>query len=445
MNRAFLLAVILLAAVGFSTEAHAQVGPCGLADACAAGQICRGASGSRFCYITCTATDASGASTECPSGQTCRTPSGIDRQVCTEPEPSSSSSSAETASGETEEPAEAPFTPITPELGVPIPGYTPAAPTREGSIVRVAFLAGYINAVYRYLTGIILVVAIVMCVYGGFLYLVGSAGVGSIQRGKQIITDAIMGMIITLAAYAILNTVNPATTQLKTLELGYVAGEILYEAGGIEEFGEAPAGTPSSSCTAPRRSSSDSTFDSLFQRYAPCAGLDWRILKAVAYKESAFRECVTNRYGFTGLFQVRPDTCALRRFGREADCNRLINPEINTAAAAVGQLRSGADRIARLCPGLTDVHRFVTFLYFEHNSGGGNLQTVIREVGCNGTPDEYDAAATQAWEDRVASGKIGSLPPGHNTRMRYARGVADLAVSYGVTSPTVARSSCPVH
>jgi hypothetical protein len=421
----------------------AQVGPCGPADACSSGQICRGAAGSRLCYITCTATDTLGSSSECSSSQTCTTPTGLDRTVCTDAGAGSTTSTG-SASSESEEPEEAPFDPITPELGVPIPGFTPAAPTREGSIVRVAFLAGYINAVYRYLTGIILVVAIVMVVYGGFLYLVGSAGVGSIQRGKQIITDAIMGMVITLAAFALLNTVSPATTQLKTLELGYVSGEILYEAGGIEEFGEAPAGAPSSSCSAPRRGSSDSTYDSLFQRYAPCAGLDWRILKAVAFKESAFRECVTNRYGFTGLFQVRPDTCALRRFGREADCNRLINPEINTAAAAVGQLRSGADFINRLCPGLSDAHRFVTFLYFAHNSGAGNLQTVIRDVGCNATSDEYDRAATQAWVD-ISERRGRSLPPNHDSRMRYSRTVADLAISYGVTSPTVARSSCPVH
>lgn len=416
---------------------QAIVTPCGAGDTCPSGQICIGAEGDRNCYQTCTpgSTEPDAA---CPSGEACTRPTGFSEDVC----------QATTGEGVTpvEEEEETAFTPVVPELGVPIPGVTLEQPTREGSIVRVAFLAGYINGIYRYLTAIILVVAIVMCVYGGFLYLVGSAGVGSIQRGKSIIVNAVMGMLITLGAYALLNIVNPATTQLKTLELGYIAGEINFEAGGIEEFGEATGGTTSSgggSCDAPRRGSSDSTYDSLFQRYAPCAGLDWRILKAVAYKESAFRECSTNRWGFTGLFQVRPDTCALRRFGRADDCNRLINPEINTAAAAVGQLRTGADFINRLCPGLSDARRFVTFLYFAHNSGSGNLQTVIRDVGCNATDEEYDAAATTAWET-LSERRGRSTPPNHNTRMRYSRTVADLAISYGVTTPTVPRSSCPV-
>ncbi len=411
----------------------AQVGPCGSGDTCASGQACIGAVGSRFCYQNCTE-----GSTSCPAPQTCRQPTGISQTVCADPVPTAPSTSEPVE----EAPPEAAFIPITPELGVPIPGLNLVAPTREGQTVRVAFLAGYINAVYRYLTAIILVVAIVMVVYGGFLYLVGSAGVGSIQKGKTIIIDAIMGLLITLAAYAILNTVSPGTTQLKTLELGYIAGEVTEEPGGID-YGEAASGSGAASCSASRRGSSDTTYDAIFQRYAGCAGLDWRILKAVAYKESGFRECVTNRYGFTGLFQVRPDTCALRRFGRAADCNRLINPEINTAAAAVGQLRAGADLIHRLCPTLTDARRYVALLYFGHNSGAGALQAVIRDVGCNASDAEYDRSSTEFWEAR--STRLGrSLPPNHDARMSFARTVADTAVGYGVTTPTMPRSSCPV-
>jgi lysophospholipase L1-like esterase len=82
-----------------------------------------------------------------------------------------------------------------------------------GGVREVSGLPQYINTAYRYLVSIILVIAIVMVVYGGFLYLTGSAGIGSIQRGKQIIRDALIGMVIVLAAYAILQTINPNTTR----------------------------------------------------------------------------------------------------------------------------------------------------------------------------------------------------------------------------------------
>jgi len=86
----------------------------------------------------------------------------------------------------------------------------------------VPFLAQYVNGAYRYLIGISLIAAIVMTVYGGFRYLVGSS-LGDIKAGKKIITDALGGMLIILAAYLILNTINPATLNLSILNIQYVS------------------------------------------------------------------------------------------------------------------------------------------------------------------------------------------------------------------------------
>lgn len=82
-----------------------------------------------------------------------------------------------------------------------------------GGVSQVQGLPEYINVAYRYMVTVVLVVAIVMVVYGGFRYLVG-ASLGDIQAGKKIIQDAIVGMLIVLAAYTILSTINPATTIL---------------------------------------------------------------------------------------------------------------------------------------------------------------------------------------------------------------------------------------
>lgn len=82
-----------------------------------------------------------------------------------------------------------------------------------GGVSQVNGLPEYINVAYRYMVTIVLVVAIVMVVYGGFRYLVG-ATLGDIQAGKKIIQDAIVGMLIVLGAYTILSTINPATTLL---------------------------------------------------------------------------------------------------------------------------------------------------------------------------------------------------------------------------------------
>ncbi|MEK7473376.1 MAG: pilin [Patescibacteria group bacterium] len=117
------------------------------------------------------------------------------------------------------------FEPITPILSVEIPGADPLSPaTKEGNEVIVPFLAQYINAMYRYGVSVVLIFAIVMVVYGGFRYLVG-ASIGDIQAGKKIIIDALMGMLVVLGAYMILNTVNPDTVNFNALRLAFVENE----------------------------------------------------------------------------------------------------------------------------------------------------------------------------------------------------------------------------
>jgi hypothetical protein len=360
---------------------------------------------------------------QCKSGSTCAASPTGSGHIC---------ALASTPVSGTTTPDAHPFVSITPELGSPIPGVTLSPATKNGTVVNAPFLAEYVNGVYRYLIGISLIAAIVMTVYGGFRYLVGSS-LGDVKSGKKIITDAIAGMLIVLGAYMILNTINPATLNLSILQLSYVNfQDLVFEnAGGIEE------GLPSGASSSPR--GSDSTeFDAIFQRYAGCAGLDWRVLKAVAFRESGFQPAVTNRFGFIGLFQTRADFCSLS----PAECGNLTDPDINTRAAATGVLRSGARALTSTCPALHDTHSFVTLLYFGHNSGPGALRSVLRTVGCNGTDQQYDDAAAQFWLDRAHARGTDPIP-NYNRRMSFARTVADVAVGYGVSDP-VQSGSCPL-
>lgn len=128
----------------------------------------------------------------------------------TEEEPESKTAQA---AREQECPESTPLFPL--KLGVPL-----------GNVTEVSGLAEYINEGYRFGVGVVLIVAIVMVVWGGFRYLVGS-GVGDVERGKEIIRDAIVGMLIVLAAYAILQTINPATTNLSPPAISNVGCEPL--------------------------------------------------------------------------------------------------------------------------------------------------------------------------------------------------------------------------
>jgi membrane-bound lytic murein transglycosylase F len=56
-----------------------------------------------------------------------------------------------------------------------------------------------------------------------------------------------------------------------------------------------------------------SYYDNLFMRYAPSSGMDWRLLAAIAYNESAFNPNATSPMGAMGLMQLMPSTA--RQYG----------------------------------------------------------------------------------------------------------------------------------
>ena len=53
-----------------------------------------------------------------------------------------------------------------------------------------------------------------------------------------------------------------------------------------------------------------SQYDDHFRAYAAQYGFDWRLLAAVAYQESRFDQSARNRWGATGLFQLKAATAA---------------------------------------------------------------------------------------------------------------------------------------
>lgn len=83
-----------------------------------------------------------------------------------------------------------------------------------GGTTVVNDLADYIGLLYNFMIGFSAIAAVIMIVYGGFRYLVGSAG-GDVQAGKQIVIDAVVGLFLVVAAYAILEIVNPNTLTLR--------------------------------------------------------------------------------------------------------------------------------------------------------------------------------------------------------------------------------------
>ena len=116
------------------------------------------------------------------------------------------------------------FRSIQPNPEVPIPGvrFTPA--TQQGNVISVPFLAQYITGIYRVSVGLGAILAAIMIVYGGFRYLL-AATLPGVKEGKEVIQDAFIGLIVLLTSYLILNTINPALTQMSPIRVPMVAPE----------------------------------------------------------------------------------------------------------------------------------------------------------------------------------------------------------------------------
>ena len=107
-----------------------------------------------------------------------------------------------------------------PTLNVPIPGlrFAQGIIVQPGEKTSIPFLAQYIAAAANYLLGIIVIAAAVMIVYGGFKYILAS-NFESVKGGKDIIKDAVIGLLLAFAVFTILQTLNPAAVQLRAIQI----------------------------------------------------------------------------------------------------------------------------------------------------------------------------------------------------------------------------------
>ncbi len=115
---------------------------------------------------------------------------------------------------------QASFRSLKPVLSVPIPGVSFSDATLSNGEVTVPFLAQYILGIYRFAIGAAAILASIMVVYGGFRYLLGST-MGDVKEGKEVIQNAVIGLIVLLCSYVILQSINPDLVTLRALRLSY--------------------------------------------------------------------------------------------------------------------------------------------------------------------------------------------------------------------------------
>lgn len=121
---------------------------------------------------------------------------------------------------------------IMPDLKVTIPGLT-LSPTSslitsqdiEGNYnISVPWIAEYIKAAYDYGLGIAGILAALVLMAGGVLWLISGGDASKMGQAKEMIVGSVTGLVILACSYIILVQVNPELTKFKSIDIGTIKG-----------------------------------------------------------------------------------------------------------------------------------------------------------------------------------------------------------------------------
>jgi len=83
--------------------------------------------------------------------------------------------------------------------------------------VNTDLLAKYIRAIYYYGLRIAAILAAIVLMAGGVLWIVSGGDASKVTQAKELIIGSVVGLIILLSSWIILNTINPSLINLKVL------------------------------------------------------------------------------------------------------------------------------------------------------------------------------------------------------------------------------------
>ena len=141
-----------------------------------------------------------------------------------------------------------------------------------------------------------------------------------------------------------------------------------------------------------------SPFDNIFKAAAKKAGLDWRLIAAIAYVESHFDADVKSWAGAMGIMQVMPRTAQSHGYSPE----EMLNPTkcVDVAVKTLGDLNSMFEKR------VPDMEERENFILASYNSGPAHILDAIalaEKYGMN----------PRKWNDNVEAAAIMKSKPAY--------------------------------
>jgi len=98
------------------------------------------------------------------------------------------------------------------------------ADANNNIFIPIPFLGEYLAALYRFGVGATVLIAILMIIVGGGQYILSRGDSSGIETAKKRITQAIIGLLLSVGSYTILYFINPQLVQFTSLQVLYIPG-----------------------------------------------------------------------------------------------------------------------------------------------------------------------------------------------------------------------------
>ena len=115
---------------------------------------------------------------------------------------------------------------------------TACAKKEQNQCVNIPWIAMYIGEAYRYGVVIGSVLSVIMMMIGGLMYILGGFNQTMITKAKGFMTGGVIGIVLLLGSYIMLNMVNPNLVKLKPLQMEVAKEEIPFTATFCDEAGK---------------------------------------------------------------------------------------------------------------------------------------------------------------------------------------------------------------
>ena len=97
--------------------------------------------------------------------------------------------------------------------------FTKSANGGQGVEINGNTIGNYVLTIYKFAVNIVGILATVIMMFGGFLWITAGGNASKVDNAKSWIAAAATGLVLTLASYTLLNTVNPDLVKFSSINL----------------------------------------------------------------------------------------------------------------------------------------------------------------------------------------------------------------------------------